>query len=321
MDKKDEKEMSLLELIKSFFNWLKKIGLGLLNLLGEVTRLLFRHKILTSIILILCILCGLYLSRHSVRRYEADAMAILNGSLAQTVKEVSSQLETASPLSNSSTLSAKLSLPDSITRNILEIKSFYVIDFLNDSTPDVVDFKHKHDLTDTINIRMHNRLYFRIKTKNVSQLPVFESAFVNYFNTNDRLQYEFQTKKANLAKKIELTDAEINRLDSLAKFSYFRNSDLQLQMAYNRLYVGDQRKQLFYEDMLGLQNQLLKDEIEFVNFTEPVVLPTGFVVNPQAKNNRTKCLLISISIGVALSILLSLMVENRKRIFSYLSKK
>lgn len=320
MEENNSKEINLIDLLLSFFGWLKKIGIGFLNLLGNTLRLLFRHKILNFLILIFCIALGFYMGRSSKREYRAEAMAILNGSIAQTVKEVARQLESSSALGDFTTLSSKLSLPDSVTNNITEIASFYVIDFLNDSTPDMVDFKNKHSLEDTLNVRMPNRLYFRIKTRNVSQIPAFETAFLNYFNTDERLVREYNIKKDNLSHEIQLLDSEMNRIDSMAKLLYFRDQEPQVQMNYNRLLVGEQKKQLFYKDLINLQENKLKKEMEFVNFTEPVVLPTGFIVNTRHENGRMRYTIISCLIGLGFAILLSLLIENRKCIFNYLSK-
>jgi len=322
MEEKNSKEINLLDLILIFFNWLKKLGLNILNVFGNTLRLLYRHKLINCFIFVVCIAVGFfYLGRSSNREYKAEAMAILNGSISQSVKDVSRQLENFSILSDFTTLSARLSLPDSITKNVTEIKSFYVIDYLNDSTPDLIDFKNKHSLDDTLNIKMPNRLYFRIKTKNVNQVPVFEEAFLNYFNTNERLVREFEVKRNFLSQEIRLINSEINRIDSLAGLSYFKDNNSQIQFTSNQLLVGEQRKQLFYRDFKFLHNEKIKKELEFANYIAPVVLPTGFIVDIRHETGRVKYTAICCLIGLAFSILLSLFLENRKCIFNYLSKK
>jgi len=316
MKENDSKEINLIDIILGFFRWLKKLGWSILILLGNSLRILFRNKVLTCIILTLSIALGIYSGRPSNREYRAEAMAILNGSLAQTVREASLLLATSSGLSNFTTL------PENVTNNITEIASFYVIDFLNDSTPDMVDFKHKHSWQDTLNVRMPNRLYFRIKTRDVSEIPVFQEAFLNYFNTNSRLLGEFNAKKNNLSQEIHLLNSEINRLDSMANISYFRGfTDQQIQFKRNTLLVGEQKKHLLYTDFLLLQKLKLKREVEFINCTEPVVLPTGFIVNGHYEAGYVEYVLIYSLIGFIVSILLSLLIEHRKCILDYLSKK
>jgi len=321
-EEKKQNEINLLDLMQLFFRGLKKCGLSLLNLLGNTLRLLYRHKILTCIILAFGIAYGYYSGRPSNRVFRAEAMAVLNGSLAQTVKEVSRQLENASQLSDFTSLSARLDLPDSIARNIISIESFYVIDFLNDSTPDMVDFGHRHSWKDTLNVRMPNRLFFRVRTRDVSQLPVFEQAFVNYFNTNAQLLGEFNVKKSNLAQEIRMLDSELIRLDSLADISYFRwLPEQQVEFRGNTLFVGEQRKQLFHWDFQVVQRRKMRREFEFVNFTAPVVLPTGFIVSPHPEKGRIRYMATYFFIGLIVSISLSLFIEHRKHILNYLQTK
>ena len=322
MKENNSKEINLLDLILLFFNWLKRLGLGLLNLLGNTLRLLFRQKTISITILAFCFALGyFYFGSSSRHEYRAETMAILNGSSAQTVKGLSRQLESSSTLSDFTTLSSKLSLPDSIAQNITEIASFYVIDYLNDSTPDVIDFKGNYSFEDTVNVIMPNRLYFRIKTRNVSQIPAFEAAFLNYFNSNERLVREFDIKRNVLSEKIQYAANEINRLDSLSKLTYLKPGEDHLRYINNRLIVGEQYKQLFYKEVWNLQKRKETNELEFANFINPVVFPTGFIVNARHETGRIKYTAICCLVGLAVSILLALFIENRKCIFNYLSKK
>jgi len=322
-EEKKQNEINLLELMQMFFRGLKKCGLNLINLLGNTLRLLYRNKVLTCVILALSIAFGFSMGRSDNRVFRAEAMAILNGSLAQTVKEVSRQLENASHLSDFTSLSSRLSLPYEIANNIISIESFYVIDFLNDSTPDMVDFRHRHSWTDTLNVRMPNRLFFRVRTRDVSQLPVFEQAFLNYFNTNTQLLGEFNVRKNNLAQEIQILNSELIRLDSLADFSYFRDisGGQQIDFRWNTLFVGEQRTQMLHRYFSIVQNRKTVRELEFVSFTAPVVLPTGFIVNPHPERGRIGYMLNYFLIGLAIAISLSLFIEHRKRIFNYLSSK
>ena len=321
MEENNSKELNLLDLLRMFFNWLKRLGWSFLRLLGNCLRLLCRNWAVTLVVLAASVAVGLYLGRTENRKYKAEAMAILNGSTSQTVMEVTRQLATSSPLSDFTKLSTKLGLHDSIARNIAGIESFYVIDFLNDSTPDMVDFKWKHPLEDTLNVRMPNRLYFRIKTKNVSQLPAFEQAFTDYFNRNERLVEEFNVKRNNLQGEIALLDSEIHRIDSMATITYLHEPQMQAQIKWNTLLVGEQERQLLYSDLLSLQKLKGKREAELASCTAPVVLPDGFMVSPRPVHGRIFYLVVCGMIGAFVAMLIELLIENRKCIAQYLFKK
>ena len=321
MEENNSKELNLLDLIRMFFNWLKRLGWGFLRLLGNWLRMLCRNWAVTLVVLAASVAVALYLGRTENRKYKAEAMAILNGSISQTVMEVTQQLALSSPLSDDTKLSTKLGLPDSIARNIAGIESFYVIDYLNDSTPDMVDFKRRHSLEDTLNVRMPNRLYFRVKTKNVRQLPAFEQAFTDYFNRNERLVKEFNVKRANLQGEISLLDAEIHRIDSMATITYLHEPYMQAQIKWNTLLFGEQERQMLYGDLLFLQKLKGKREAELANCTAPVVLPDGFMVMPRPVYGRIFYLVICGVIGAFVAMLIELLIEHRKTILNYLFKK
>lgn len=318
MEEKDTKEINLLELISIFLNWLKNLTLGFFNFLGYILRLCYRHILLVIFVMVLSIVVGQYLSRSSARIYKVEAMAMICGSDAQTVKDISRQLENASAQNPLMSLSKKLSLNDSVSKNIINIMSFYVIDYMRDSVADIVDFKNNHSLSDTMNVRMKDRIYFRVQTRNIAQVPIVQEALLNYFNNNKVLRTQYENKREEFTKQISICDLEMKRLDSLAQVSYFKDNKNQLQLSNNQLIVGEQRKQLFYQDMLDIQKIKAETEDKLILYTNPLVIPSGLVVIPVAINSSLKYGVYSILIGLLISIILSLLIESYPRIFTYL---
>lgn len=320
MEENSQKEINFFVLIQMFFKWLKKIFIKFFQLIGELFRLLYRHKILTIAFFIISVAIGAYLGRSSAKKYNVEGMAIINGANSQAVKEISRKIEWASSLDENTSLQNLLNIPDSVARSISRIESFYVIDYLNDSTPDFVDIKGKHPLDDTLNVRMPNRLYYKFRTKKISQLPVFEEAFLNYFNTHPLLVKEYEFKKNTLEEKLRTTDKELVRLDSLASITYLRDRDESLGN-FNGILYGEQKKQLLYKDLWRVYNYKMKFESEYATFTAPMVLPAGFNAIPKPVRGRISYIIISGLIGLGILTLLCLFIENRKRISNYLSSK
>jgi len=254
MEENNSKEINLLQLISLFFNWLKKKWELILNFLGYLLRLSFRHILVIFIAVLVCFSIGYYLSRPSARIYKAEAVAMLYGVDTQTAKEVSKQLESSVSSNTLFSLSSKLSLPDSVTKNIVEITSFYVIDYLKDGVADMIDYKNSHSLTDTLNLRMKDRFCLQIKTLNINQVPIVQAAILNYFNTNLVMRNQFNIRKSEITQQINICDIELQRIDSLAKIFYFKDTEKQIRFEKDKLLVGDQKKQLFFEDLLKLHD-------------------------------------------------------------------
>ena len=320
MEDNNSKEINLLQLITIVFDWLKQIGIRIINLIGHILQLSFRRKITLIIAIGICVAVGQYMARKSARIYKAEAMAMIYGSDAQTVKEVSRQLENSLSSNNLISLATKLSLPDSVANNIAEISSFYVIDFMKDSVADVIDFENNHSLTDTMNVKMRDRLYLRLKTRSIAQIPQVQAALLNYFNNNKVLKSQFETKKNELIQQIKICDSELMRIDSLAKVSYFKENEKQLSFDNNKLLIGEQRKQLFYGELLRLQELKSAAQNKLSNYNQAVELPASFVVNPMPLNGRVKYGIFSILIGYVLGLLIAVFIENYKKLFNYLNR-
>jgi len=320
MEENNSKEINLLQLIGAAVDWFVKVGKSVLNLIGDLIRLSYRYKIVIGVVLLLNIVYGQYLARPSERIYNAEAMAMLYGSEAQTVKEISKQLENTLASNDLISFAAKLSLPDSIAKNIVGFQTFYVIDYLKDKVADKVDFANNHSLTDTLNLKMKDRLYFQVRIKKIAQLPVVQAALLRYFNSNSAMKTEFDIRKAELVNRIQICNIESQRIDSLAKISYFKNVDQQMSFDNNKLLVGDQKKQLFYDELLRLNDIRSYSEFRLADFKQPVDLPSDFVVNPKPINGRGKYGMYSVIIGYALGLLIVILLDNLKKIKTFLVK-
>ena len=321
MEDNSSKEINLLQLLNLLFAWIVKCVKSIVRFFGHLIQLTYKFRLITFLLVICGTGVGLYLSRPSAKVYKAEAMAMLYGSEAQTVKEVCKQLENSIASNNLYSLSAKLSLPDSITKNIVEFHAFYAITYHKDSVAETIDFKESHPISDTINVKMKDRLYFQVLTKNIAQLPKVQGAILNYLNNNVVMKSEHINKKNELSQRIKICNDEIKRIDSLAKISYFKNPEKQLKFENNNLLIGDQKKQLFYDDLLRLQRTKSKTESRLMDFKQPVVLPAGFTPSPLALNGTLKYSAIGLLIGYLVAILASFLLEHRKAIVRYLEGK
>jgi len=314
------KEINLLQLLILLCGWIIKGLKNIVVFFGNLVQLSYKYKIVTIIVIILSLSTGLYLSRPSVRVYKADAMAMLYGSDAQTVKEICKQLENSISTNNLYSLASKLSIPDSVAKNIVGFQSFYVIDYLKDGVADKVDFDNNHSLTDTLNIKMKDRLYFRVFSTKISQIPKVQAAILAYFNNNSVMKAQFENKRNELLQNVKICNSESLLIDSLAKVSYFKSNHEQMQFDNNKLLVGEQRKQLFYGELLDLQNIKSKSETKIVDFKQPVDLPSGFVLNPVPVNGHTKYGVVSLLIGYILAVVISVLIDNFKKVVKFLEK-
>lgn len=318
--------MNLFDLLKQFFCWLGRCFMKLFRFCGKILQLTYRNGWLIAAITLTGIIGGYIYSRPNNRVYNAEALAQLNGPTANITKEAVRQLEFMFPKHISEPISTAnlLNLPDSVAKTIRRIESFYVIDFLNDSTPDMVDFKNNHSLEDTLNVRSQQYLYFRIRIKDVNQMPQIETALLNYLNSNANIQAQHINYKENLLGQINFCNSQLQRLDSLETLTYFQSKplpQLQIDRWASSMLIGEQRTQLLHEDMQALVSQRTKLKEQLVTCTAPVILPSHFVISSKAVNSRMKCCLYGLIGGYVLGLVIALIAEQLKNILAFLRKR
>ncbi len=324
MDTNTNNEMNLWDLIILFFKAVKKFFIRLANAIGNMLQLTFQHITVIAVTVLIGLLAGLFLSRPSARFYEAGALAWLNGPTSQMVKQMSRQVELAFPKTDSENLSLAtlLDIPDSVARNIRKIESFHVIDCLNDSTPDRIDFKNNHSLEDTLNVISKNYLYFRIQIKKVEQLPVYEKAFLDYLNNNPNMQQLYANYKTNQQRTQQMYTTELQRLDSLEQLTYLQPKEhIKVQPYQSQFLIGEQRTQVLYKDMEKVLLAQQKSTPYYSLCTAPVVLLDHFTANPNAVNNRKKVCIIGVCLGYVIGLIIASCMKNWHRIIAYLRRK
>jgi len=311
------KEINLLELIGLFFDWLKGVATKVLNVFAYLLRLSYKYIALVTVVVLLFLSIGLFLSRPSARVYSAETTAMIYGTDIQTVMEVTKQLNTFLLDNGTSSLSGKLDLPDSVLKSIVGIKSYYILCFRKDGIALKVDYDNVNPQKDTMIVKMGDRVCLQVLTLKVNQLPQIQNAILKYLNNNSVMRLQFETQRVALAQQIDICKREDLRIDSLAKVTYFKDTQKQLQFESNSLIVGEQKKQLFYGELLALQNTKAGAENALINHTNPVVLPAGFTATPKPVNSMFKYAVIGIIIGYVLSLLLVILIDNLKKIKSF----
>lgn len=321
MENKSTNEINLVDIFVAIGKWLKNALFFLLNYFGGLLRLIYRKKILIGSIMLLFFIASQYFARPSARIYKVDAMGTLYGVEASTVLDIGKQLSQSSPRFSATSLASKLNIPDSVAKKVAGIGFYYVIDYLKDNTPDVVDFHRNHSLKDTLNVRMRNHVYIRLKTIGINHAQEVGKAVLNYINSNHTALKDLETSNNLLREQIRLCDVEMSRLDSLSNITYFKEKTPEIKFENNKLLVGNNSVQLFYGDLLQLQRIKAAAQTRLEEAEQPLVVPAGFVVNPNSVNGRLKSGVFGLIYGFFAGLILSYILENIKKWLKYLSGK
>lgn len=317
----ETKELNLIDIISITFNWTYNFIKKIIRFIGQLLQLSVKHWYIFLLFSALGIAGGLYFSQQSKLKYKAGTTLYVCYSKSFLVKDIIANLKSNPGKNQPLPLASKLNIPDSVASNILKIEYFNIIDFGKDDSQDIIDFNSSHPLTDTLNIVMDDRIYLQVETKKPCQIPIFEEALLAYINSNPRLIQEFNAKQQGHMERIAFSEKEINRLDSLANASYFKDKSYStFNYEKDKLMIGEQKKPLFYEDILSLI--ATKDYSQhYLNIAQtPVYTTDGFAVEGPI-NARKKLLIFGLIFGVLGGLVASYIFEHLKTILKYLQNK
>ncbi len=265
---------------------------------------------------------GLYCSRMDNRIYKVGTMVHLSGVTRADVNQVYTSLTYALPgcVNAAQSLDNQLQLDGSQIGRAYRFETFDVIDYRNDSIPDVVDFERKHDMADTVNVIMPNYLYLSFRTKTPQLAQTVGNAIVAYLNRNAGLQAGFQSGKAVLERQSQFCHEQIEKLDSLTSAFYFEQAgsgQIQSSRWASALVVGDRSIDILHPDILPLFVHTEYIDRELGLATAPVVALNDFMVHPHAVNGPIKCTVLALMLGYLLGCAIAYAWKKRKDLLEW----
>jgi hypothetical protein len=317
----EQREMNLFDLCQAIARGIGKSVKWLVWCFGEMLKLSFRQWWVVLIVVALCVAAALYYSREGNRSYKVDVVANLNGITNSMVRAEFERLNKAFYLTEQQNLATMLNIDGELANDTYRFETFDVIDLLADTTIDMVDYNRSTPMMDTLYVHVPDMVAMRFRTKHPNRVPELENAILNYLNTRPYFQSLYETYYKGLEREARFHRDQIEKLDSLTSVFYFsQNNREQMQMKVweSGMVLGRREIDLFLEDVY-----LEMRESEYVNArltvaTAPVVLQSHFVINPLAVNGPWKMSAIAIVVGWLLGLMVAALVENRKRILTWL---
>lgn len=216
---------------------------------------------------------------------------------------------------NSIALSDALSVKPASVGNINDICAFWVIDQSKDGIPDYIDYKNNHDVYDTTNIRMQDRLDIRVKIKSPQELGLIRNGIVTFIQRDSLFQ---QRNRVRLRQNLELLtrlDYDIMQLDSLQKVKYFEETrNRQPQNGGQMIFLQEQKTQLVYTDIYSLyaRKQALESERDL--YKGIVTVLSEFSLPARRDNGALYYGKIIIPVFFFLTLLILIVLSNRKKL-------
>jgi hypothetical protein len=247
--------------------------------------------------------------------YSSDLILKVNIAPTDEVISYVNRLHTFCLEENKQNLSEAIGLTSAQTENILDIKSFWIIDNGNDGIPDYVDYDDKHDIYDTVNRRMSDRLDIRVRILQPQELSNIREGILRFIN-NDPL---FQQRNAlRLRQKTEMLarlEYDILQLDSLQRFKYFEEArNLVPRTGSQMIFLQEQKTQLLYTDIYNLYVEKQRLELDRDLYKDIVTVLSDFSIAAQRENSGRYYAKTLVPGFFLLTLLILILRKNSKKL-------
>jgi hypothetical protein len=158
--------------------------------------------------------------RNNLANIDRIKMRDISGTTSDLISKIN-KLHTFCLEKNYAALSQALSLNVESAGNISDIGAYWIIDLSRDGIPDYVDYKGNHNASDTINIRMQDRLDVRIKINSAMDLSLIRDGIIKFIDNDSLYQQRNRVRLRQNHELLSRLDYDIVQLDILQKVKYF----------------------------------------------------------------------------------------------------
>lgn len=185
-----------------------------------------------------------------------------SGTTSEIIAKIN-KLHTFCLENNLTVLSEAISMKPELVKNISDISAYWIIDLSKDGIPDFVDYKGSHNVYDTINVRMHDRLDVRVKINSSQDLNLVRNGILKFIESDSLYQQRNRLRLRQNHDLLTRMSIDILQLDSLQKVKYFEETrNMKPGSGGQIVFMQEQKTQLVYNDIYELykKKQLLESE-------------------------------------------------------------
>jgi hypothetical protein len=212
-------------------------------------------------------------------------------------------------------LTKALSLQPDVVNNIKDIGAFWIIDKKKDGIPDEVDYTNTHNVYDTINVRMPDRIDIRVKIASHHELTLLQNSIITFINNDSLFMQRNRLRLWQNRDLLARLNYDILQLDSLQKVKYFEETRSQKPQTGGQLvFLQEQKTQLIYTDIYTLysKKQALETERDLYPGIVTVLSDFSLPVKPD-KGTLYYCKYIVPPL-LLIAVVLLIIFANRKKI-------
>ncbi|MCQ2207780.1 MAG: hypothetical protein MJZ02_06155 [Paludibacteraceae bacterium] len=320
MEEKQSQELDMLDIMSKCKDAASCCYDAICSFVTCILRLTYGYKFLFLIALIAAGALSYYMTSGNRRVYKGDLALKVNAGTSYMIADLMEELNEFVKYHDTKALSEALNISEDEASNLCHIKSYYYIAINKDSTRAIIDYARRYELEDTLNTRVKDKLVVSVGLKDRDQFAKMQSTITSYINSNAYLKDLHELHVANLKQKEQVINCDLNRLDSLQSYQFFKNKKQDLYLT-NMTELRTGKQDLFYNDKLCLldKRQSLEDELAGNNGIITVMSP----FHPTAVSSESfiKKFLVYGCAFYILFLICTAVFKNRKKILDYLKEE
>jgi hypothetical protein len=216
---------------------------------------------------------------------------------------------------NQEALKSSMSLTDAQTKNIIDISAYWIIDRGKDNTPDLIDYNNNHDIYDSVNVRMQDRLDIRVKIITPQDLNLVRDGIIKFINKDSLFQQKNRLRLRQNSELLTRVNYDILQLDSLQKVKYFEETKNTLPKNGGQIiFVQEQKTQLVYPEIYDLYAHKQRLETEYDLYKDLVTVLSEFSVPAKRDNGGMYYGKYLIPSFFFLTLLVLILLANRRKL-------
>lgn len=251
----EKQEVSLVDLILMCGRGIKRGFVGLWQLFLKSLRLSIVYFWIVIPIFVLVMVAGWFLTTKERTEYRAEGIIAFAEENRLFIAEEIAALN-ALRNNNPAEFEAKFGLQGRQLDYFMEFRIYPVVDYLNDSVPDLAVTKNTGSfVSDSVNRVVQNMLQVRIYMKGTTDYQPYMSGLVSYLNSQPNLIRIDSLYRVRTNERIEFCNTELDRLARFSEYDYFGGGEKKMTLKTSRggdLKLESSRKNLYYEDMRSL---------------------------------------------------------------------
>lgn len=276
---------------------------------------LFRNWIPLGLSVILSVGLSYVLKVTSPSFYTSDMIFRNNAVSNADMMSYINRLHTFCIEGNKEALRDALGLSSETVKNIGDISSHWIIDMNRDGIPDYVDYKNKHDVYDTINIMMKDRLNLRVRIESPLELTTLKNGIIKFIYSDSLYQQRNRLRLRQNNEILTRLEYDILQLDSLQKVKYFEETrNRQPKSGGQMIFLQEQETQLIYGDIYTLYGRKQALESERDIYPDIITVLSDFSIPAKRENDLIYYCKKYVPLFLIVTLLAIILISNRKTI-------